>query len=310
MWNLTFSPPHVIQARVLTRLPDAFRKPRPTEWADANKPGHQVDSFLEGPSFDRDGNLYVTDIPFGRIFRISPRLEWTLVAEYDGWPNGLAIHRDGSLWISDYRRGLLRMNAKGGKLETLKGHRNSESFKGLNDLTFDSGGTCFFTDQGQTGLHDPTGRVYRYDTAAKLTLLVDTVPSPNGLVMNKAETVLYVGVTRGNAVWRLPLMGDGTASKVGLFIQMSGGHSGPDGMALDEEGGLVVAHPSTTAWRFDALGRPTHHVDCGDDIFCTNVAFSGNDLYVVVSRRSEKIAAGTILKATMPVAGKAMFSHA
>ncbi len=39
-------------------------------------------------------------------------------------------------------------------------------------------------------------------------------------------------------------------------------------------------------------------------------AFSGNDLYVVVSRRSEKIAAGTILKATMPVAGKAMFSHA
>ena len=32
------------------------------------------------------------------------------------------------------------------------------------------------------------------------------------------------------------------ASKVGLFIQMSGGHAGPDGMALDEEGGLVIAH--------------------------------------------------------------------
>ncbi len=74
-------------------------------------------------------------------------------------------------------------------------------------------------------------------------MLVNTVPSPNGLVMNKAETVLYVGVTRGNAVWRLPLMEDGTASKVGLFIQMSGGHAGPDGMALDEEGGLVIAHP-------------------------------------------------------------------
>ena len=146
--------------------------------------------------------------------------------------------------------------------------------------------------------------------AGKLTQLVNTVPSPNGLVMNKSENVLYVGVTRGNAVWRLPLMGDGMASKVGLFIQMSGGHGGPDGMALDEEGGLVVAHPSTTAWRFDSLGRPTHHVDCGDDIFCTNIAFSGADLYVVVSRPSPKIAGGTILKATMPVAGKAMFSHA
>ncbi len=152
--------------------------------------------------------------------------------------------------------------------------------------------------------------MYRYDTAGRLTLLVNTVPSPNGLVMNKAETVLYVGVTRGNAVWRLPLMADGMASKVGLFIQMSGGHAGPDGMALDADGGLVIAHPSTTAWRFDALGRPTHHVDCGDDIYCTNVAFSGNDLYVVVSRKSPKIAAGTILKATMPVGGKPMFSHA
>ena len=99
-------------------------------------------------------------------------------------------------------------------------------------------------------------------------------------------------------------------SKVGLFIQMSGGHAGPDGMALDAEGGLVVAHPSTTAWRFDHLGRPTHHVDAGDDIFCTNIAFSGNDLYLVVSRPSAKVPGGTILKATMPVGGKPMFSHA
>ena len=78
---------------------------------------------------------------------------------------------------------------------------------------------------------------------------------------------------------------------------------------LDREGGLVVAHPSTTAWRFDHLGRPTHHVDAGDDIFCTNIAFAGPDLYLVVSRPSSKVAGGTILKATMPVAGKAMYSH-
>jgi len=111
-------------------------------------------------------------------------------------------------------------------------------------------------------------------------------------------------------VWRLPLMADGMASKVGLFIQMSGGHAGPDGMALDSEGGLVVAHPSTTAWRFDALGRPTHHVDCGDDIFCTNIAFAGADLHLVVSRPSKQIGGGTILKAAMPVGGKPMYSHA
>src|SRR5438309_5373094 len=111
MWNLNFAPPHVLHARVLTRLPAQFRQKRRTEWADANKPGHEVDSFLEGPTFDREGNLYVVDIPFGRIFRISPALEWTVAAQYDGWPNGLALHRDGSLWIADYRRGLLRLEA-------------------------------------------------------------------------------------------------------------------------------------------------------------------------------------------------------
>ena len=35
--------------------------------------GREVDSFLEGPVFDQVGNLYVTDIPFGRIFRIDPQ---------------------------------------------------------------------------------------------------------------------------------------------------------------------------------------------------------------------------------------------
>ncbi len=299
-----------VPAAEFTRLPEKFRKPRRTSWGDANAVGMELDSFLEGPSFDRAGNLYVTDIPFGRVFRISPAGEWTLVTEYDGWPNGLKIHKDGRLFITDYKRGIVVLDPSTGKVTPVIDHRGSESFKGVNDLFFAANGDLYFTDQGQTGLHDPTGRVYRYDTAGRLTMLVGTVPSPNGLVMNKAENVLYVGVTRGNAVWRLPLMADGMASKVGLFIQMSGGHAGPDGMALDSEGGLVVAHPSTTAWRFDHLGRPTHHVDCGDDIFCTNVAFAGHDLYLVVSRRSEKISAGTILKATMPVAGKAMFSHA
>lgn len=299
-----------VPAAEFTRLPDRFRKKRRSSWADANAAGMELDCFLEGPSFDRGGNLYVTDIPFGRVFCISPVGEWTLVTEYDGWPNGLKIHQDGRVFITDYKRGIVLLDLASGAVTPLIETRASESFKGVNDLFFAANGDLYFTDQGQTGLHDPTGRVYRYDTACRLTMLVNTVPSPNGLVMNKAENVLYVGVTRGNAVWRLPLMADGMASKVGLFIQMSGGHAGPDGMALDEEGGLVVAHPSTTAWRFDHLGRPTHHVDAGDDIFCTNVAFSGRDLYLVVSRPSAKVPGGTILKATMPVAGKRMFSHA
>ena len=296
-----------IACTVFSRVPDKYRRMVKTAWADANRGGDPVDCFLEGPSFDRAGDLYVVDIPFGRIFRVSPDGEWTVVTEYDGWPNGLKIHRDGRIFIADYKRGIMLLDPASGKVTPLLETVRSEGFKGVNDLVFGNNGDLYFTDQGQTGLHDPTGRVYRYTAAGRLELLVSTVPSPNGLVLNRRETQLFVGVTRGNAVWRLPLFGDGGVSKVGLFIQLSGGLAGPDGMALDVEDGLIVAQPGMTVWRFDRVGRPTHHVEPQGECFVTNVAFGGpggTSLFMTDSGR------GLILKAEMPVAGKPMFSHA
>jgi gluconolactonase len=64
------APPRLIETRVFSAMPDHFRrKGVRTDWADANRPGQPIDCFIEGPSFDADGNLYVVDIPFGRIFR-------------------------------------------------------------------------------------------------------------------------------------------------------------------------------------------------------------------------------------------------
>lgn len=312
MWNLTFAPPRVIPARVLTRLPDGFRRRGRSAWCDANKPGHEIDSFLEGPCFDRQGNLYVTDIPFGRVFRISGALEWTLIAEYDGWPNGLAVHRDGSLWIADYRRGLLRLEAGVGAAaakaqpSTLLGHRNSESFKGLNDLTFDADGRCYFTDQGQTGLHDPTGRVYRYASDGRLDCLVSNVPSPNGVALDASGKVLFVAATRANAVWRGPLLADGTTSKMGA-LRTFFGTSGPDGLAVDSEGALVVAHASLGgAFLLNARGEVTHFVKSPVGSTVTNVAYRPGTSRLVLTESET----GTILEADMPSPGAALFSHA
>ena len=307
MWNLSFTPPQVIEARVLTRVPDSFRNARRTEWCDANKPGHVVDSFLEGPSFDREGNLYVTDIPYGRIFRITPKLVWELVVEYEGWPNGIAVHKDASLWITDYRKGIIRLDAKSGKVETLLGHRNSESFKGVNDLTFDAQGRCYFTDQGQTGLHDPTGRVYRYDRAAgRLDLLVSGIPSPNGVALGASGRALFVAVTRANQVWRGPLLADGSVAKVGAFRTFFG-TSGPDGMAADVDHRLVVAHASLGgAFVLNARGEVTHFVKSPQGSTVTNVAYRPGTSTIVMTESET----GTILEAELPAAGAPLFSHA
>ena len=307
MWNLNFTPPAVVEARVLTAMPEEFRRRVPTAWANANRGGQVADSFLEGPAFDREGKLYVTDIPHGRILRIDASLRWSLVAEYDGWPNGLAIHRDGSAWITDYRRGLLRLDPASGRIEPLLEHRNSESFRGLNDLVFDPQGRCWFTDQGQSGLHDPSGRVYRWDPATdRLDCVITNVPSPNGIALDVHGQALFVAVTRANAVWRGPLMRDGSLSKVGAFRTFFG-TGGPDGLAVDAENRLVVAHVSLGgAFVANAHGELTHFVRSPAGRAVTNVAFRPGTSRIVLTESET----GTVLEADLPSPGAPLFSHA
>ena len=295
------------EARSFASLPPKFRKRRRTEWSDANRQGAAVDSFLEGPSFDRKGNLYCVDIPFGRVFRIDPKGDWDLVVQYDGWPNGLKIHKDGRIFIADYRRGLLVLDPKTAKIEPLLRTAFSESFKGLNDLHFADNGDLYFTDQGQSGIADPSGRVWRLRANGELQRLVANAPSPNGITLNRKNTQVYVAITRSQQVWRLPLMQGGTPSNTGVAIQLSGGHAGPDGIESDDEDGLAVCHLGVGVWRFDANCLPTHLVHAGKHHrLMTNIAYGGakrRTLYITDSMNGE------ILVAEMPVAGKKLFAH-
>jgi gluconolactonase len=264
-------------------------------------------TFLEGPSFDREGNLFVVDIPWGRIFKITASGEVSVAAEYDGEPNGLKFHKDGRGFIADHRHGIMVFDPRSGKVEPYFDRPMLQRFKGTNDLVFASNGDMYFTDQGQTGLHDPTGRLYRLRTNGQLDCILDNVPSPNGLVLNADENIVFLAVTRDNAIWRVPLMKDGTASKVGIFIQMSGG-AGPDGMAIDNQGNLAVCHAGFGAvWIFSAKGEPLYRVDSPEGPFTTNCAYGGADgkqLFVTESK------SGTILVADLKVAGRPMYSHA
>lgn len=302
-----FGPPSVIETEVFSSMPQSYRRTgQRSAWADANKGGAAIDSFIEGPSLDRDGNLYIVDIPFGRIFKISPQGDWDLAAEYDGEPNGLKIHKDGRIFIADYRNGLMQLDPGTGCVTPYLTRRHSENFKGLNDLVFASNGDLYFTDQGQTGLHDPTGRVYRLTPEGRSDCLIANVPSPNGLVLNPEENVLYLAVTRGNAVWRMPLMADGSVSKVGLFFQFFGS-SGPDGLAMDEAGNLVVAHASLgSVFVLSKKGELLYQIRACSGGTVTNAAYGGEDRKRLYLTESET---GTVLAARMPVPGRIMYSH-
>jgi len=299
-----YAPPPETLCEIFSAVPDALRRPNArSDWADANKPGQSVPCFIEGPVFDAAGNLFVSDIPYGRIFRVSAAGEWTQIAEYDGEPNGMKFHPDGRLWITDYKRGLLALDPKGGTPETVLARRNAESFKGLNDLCVLPDGTVYFTDQGQTGMHDPSGRVYRRSPDGKLDCLLSNGPSPNGVVLDRTRDVLFIAMTRGNCVWRAPVLKDGSLSKVGNFCQLYGA-SGPDGLALDVEGNLFVAHASLGAvFVFSPHGGCIAKLKTPVGTTVTNLAFGGadrRDLYITESATS------TILRTRWHAAGAAV----
>lgn len=298
-----YPPPEAIATTVYTEMPAEFRRRVVTDWSRGNKGGQVVDSFLEGPCFDAAGNLYVTDIPHGRIFRIAQDRSWTLIAEWDGEPNGLALHPDGRLFITDYKNGIMAVHPDEGRVVPVLARRNSESFKGVNDLVFARNGDLYFTDQGQTGLQDPTGRVYRLTKSGKLDCLISNGPSPNGLVLNAAEDALFVAMTRDNAIWRVPLLPDGTTTKVGRFASFSG-TSGPDGMAADEAGNILVAHASLGAvFVLGPQAEPLARLVSCRGRTITNLAFGGPERRTVFMTDSET---GSVLCADWRASGLAV----
>ncbi|ODM24340.1 hypothetical protein SI65_01952 [Aspergillus cristatus] len=109
-----------IAAERWTSLPAQFRRPGTSGHSQNQKRGRPLDSFLEGPVYvPTIALLFVTDIPYGRIFSINPvRAEWSLVIEYGGEPNGMAwnpISR--TIVIADFKQGILSLVPK---LENLK----------------------------------------------------------------------------------------------------------------------------------------------------------------------------------------------
>jgi len=298
---VVLQPPRVRETEVFTRMPERFRRAGVrSAWADANRAGQPTDCFLEGPVFDAAGNLYVTDIPFGRIFRIDAAGEWDLVAEWDGEPNGAKFLNERELLVTDYRNGLMACDVTTGAVRPYLERRNSERFKGVNDLVFDSLGNLYFSDQGQTGLHDPSGRLYRLRPNGQFDLLLANVPSPNGVALSSDERVLYLGVTRGNQVWRVPLLDDGSVAKVGAFFT-SYGPSGPDGLAVDVNGRVIVANPGLgLCWVLNERAEPELVLKSVAGRSLTNIAFGGPERKTLYATES---VTGTVLRAELEHAG-------
>ena len=114
-----------------------------------------------------------------------------------------------------------------------------------------------------------------------------------------------MAVTRGNAVWRGPLLPDGSVSKVGVFRSFFG-TSGPDGMAVDSDNRLVVAHASLGgAFVMNARAEVTHFVRSPVGQTITNVAFRPDTPELILTDSEQ----GHVLMAELPSTGAQLYAH-
>lgn len=280
----------IIRATAFARLPDAHRHAGPpSPWAEMTRPGQQMHSFLEGAFIDDDGALWLSDVPYGRVFRVMPDGNWQLMHHDVGEPHAMRIAADGRKIAVDYSRGLVELTGLNAS-KVLTNGPPATPFLGLSDMTFAPDGALWFTDSGRTSLSDPRGRVWRRAADGGLRLVLDCVPYPNGISLSPDGAWVYVAATRANAVWRfssrLPAAGP---PMVGTFLHLSGG-LGPDGLACNVDGWVAVAQAQAgRAYVFDSLGDVIAEVRLPEGMWTTSVAFHParpRELYIVEAQHA------------------------
>ena len=135
---------------------------------------------------------------------------------------------------------------------------------------------------------DGRGTVYRLDADRSVTPVLTGVTISNGLQWSAdGGTAFYVD-TPTDRVWRFRFDQEtGTFHDREPFIDLSDAAGHPDGMAIDEDGGLWVAmYGGWAVRRFDAAGAPVDVVELPTrDVTCPT--FGGADrstLYISTSR--------------------------
>ncbi len=216
----------------------------------------------EGPVLLADGSLLVVEMGAGRgcVTQISPDGSETRVVAKTGQPNGLAIGRDGTVWVAESSVPSLLRVTLDGNIETFATGYDGEPFLFPNDLAFGPDGALYMTDSGNPALvfapdgearadwaqARPDSRVYRIDTRTGWVRKLDAgIRFANGIAFGPDDN-LYVNETITGVVYRYHWRssGDvGAREDFGNVVDptLPRGFRGPDGMKFGADGNLYVA---------------------------------------------------------------------
>ncbi len=217
--------------------------------------------FTEGPVWDPQGFLYVSDETYNEVVRLFPdgRRETVLRT---GDPYGSTFDKQGRLiTTASVFRSLIAITPDG-SFTTLAASFEGKRFNSPNDVVLGPDGALYFTDPT---LDLPKGDrqeipfqgVYRLDPSGAVTLLTRDLAQPNGLAFSPDGRLLFIDDSERREI-RVFDFSDGKIHNGRLFGREDGpkGSGVPDGMRFDEKGNLFVTGPGGI-WVWDSSG---HHI--------------------------------------------------
>ena len=257
---------------------------------------------LEGPAYDREGNLFFVNWDLSSVVKLTPEGDVSEFFNTGGIPAGLAFHPDGSLYVADEGEnihGILRITTDG-KSEILANEFEGVPLNGANDLVFDRNGVLYFSDPWGSSDEVPIGGFYRLFPGGKLEQIASGLAFPNGVAINADESAIYLAETYKNRILRFALNADGSVGPMEHWANTET-PSGADGMAFDANGDLYVAH--FNAARVDIFNPSGTLVEtiAVPGSKPTNVAFGGKENKTLMITECES---QTLYKVELNVAGQ------
>ena len=232
--------------------------------------------FPEGSCFDAEGRCHLVEMQSGWITRIGAAGKVDRLVNTGGSPNGLAFDASGVMWIAEAGLGRL-MKWDGDELTEVVGEWEGAPLRKPNDLVFHPSGAIYLTGPGGSNADTPVGVVYRIEPDGAIEVVAGGMCFPNGLALTADASRLYVVETSAHKVLVFRVRDDGTLSAPEDFASMPGGVGG-DGMCLDMEGNLYVAHFGAGVIAvFSPEGELLDRLPAGG-MKPTNVAFGGENM--------------------------------
>ena len=244
----------------------------------------RTDDYSEGVVVDHAGNLYFSH---GKILtKVTPDGTATTWAE-TGAPNGHKILADGTHLICDAsRHAVLHLDANGKELEPASKSSENTPLRGPNDLTLDPTGGFYFTDPGGSDEKKPIGTVHFVDKSGVTHTVATGLAFPNGIVLRPGGHELLVGESKHNRILAYPVLASGKVGAQKVLVNLPGKGDGqidnqPDGIALDAEGNLFVAHYGMRQVQVVSPKGEVVRRYPGGNLTTSNVCFAGPNLDVL-----------------------------